>query len=137
MLSWEDATNNAAQSCFVKTRILNDGQLRADDDLNVPFIELRIALLNSWKNWVLKNFPLLFPLREKFPYSELFWSVFSLIWTEYREILRIDIDMVGKGDDKGIESGGEDESTNASQPAFTCPKLTIETLEQGVKYDQS
>ena len=96
MLSWEDATNNAAQSCFVKTRILNDGQLRADDDLNVPFIELRIALLNSWKNWVLKNFPLLFPLREKFPYSELFWSVFSLIWTEYGEILRIDIDMVGK-----------------------------------------
>ena len=116
MLSWEDATNNAAQSCFVKTRILNDGQLRADDDLNAPFIELRIALLNSWKNWVLKNGP-----------EELFWSVFSLIWTEYGEILRIDID----------ESGGEDESTNASQPAFTCPKLTIETLEQGVKYDQS
>ena len=23
------------------------------------------------------------------------------------------------------------------QPAFTCPKLTIETLEQGVKYVQS
>ena len=25
----------------------------------------------------------------------------------------------------------------ASQPAFTCPKLTLETLEQGVKYAQS
>ena len=25
----------------------------------------------------------------------------------------------------------------ASQPAFTCSKLTIETLEQGVKYVQS
>ena len=24
-----------------------------------------------------------------------------------------------------------------SQPAFTCSKLTIETLEQGVKYVQS
>ena len=24
-----------------------------------------------------------------------------------------------------------------SQPAFTCSKLTIETLEQGVKYIQS
>ena len=24
-----------------------------------------------------------------------------------------------------------------SQPAFTCPNLTIETLEQGVKYVQS
>ena len=27
-------------------------------------------------------------LREKYLYSELFWSVFSRIWTEYREILR-------------------------------------------------
>ena len=26
---------------------------------------------------------------------------------------------------------------NISQPAFTCSKLTIETLEQGVKYAQS
>ena len=26
-------------------------------------------------------------LREKCPYSELFWSVFSRIWTEYEEIL--------------------------------------------------
>ena len=24
-----------------------------------------------------------------------------------------------------------------AQPAITCSKLTIETLEQGVKYDQS
>ena len=28
-------------------------------------------------------------MREKFPYSELFWSTFSCIWTEYGEILRI------------------------------------------------
>ena len=28
-------------------------------------------------------------LREKCPCSELFWSAFSRIWTEYREILRI------------------------------------------------
>ena len=27
--------------------------------------------------------------------------------------------------------------TAKTQPAFTCPKLTIETLEQGVKYVQS
>ena len=26
---------------------------------------------------------------------------------------------------------------NQTQPAFTCSKLTIETLEQGVKYVQS
>ena len=28
-------------------------------------------------------------------------------------------------------------SDTISQPAFTCLKLTIETLEQGVKYVQS
>ena len=28
-------------------------------------------------------------LREKCPYSEFFWCVFSRIWTEYRKILRI------------------------------------------------
>ena len=27
--------------------------------------------------------------------------------------------------------------TKTTQPAFTCSKLTIETLEQGVKYVQS
>ena len=27
--------------------------------------------------------------------------------------------------------------TNITQPAITCSKLTIETLEQGVKYVQS
>ena len=28
-------------------------------------------------------------LREKCPYSELFWFAFSCIWIEYEEILRI------------------------------------------------
>ena len=28
-------------------------------------------------------------LRKKFPYSEFFWSVFSCIWTTYREIQSI------------------------------------------------
>ena len=30
-----------------------------------------------------------YPLREKCPYSEIFWSIFSCIGTEYGEILRI------------------------------------------------
>ena len=30
-------------------------------------------------------------MREKCPYSELFWSVFSCIWTEYGKILRISL----------------------------------------------
>ena len=28
-------------------------------------------------------------MREKYPYSELLWSVFSRIWTEHGDILRI------------------------------------------------
>ena len=32
---------------------------------------------------------------------------------------------------------GELQDKFASQPAFTCSKLTIKTLEQGVKYVQS
>ena len=28
-------------------------------------------------------------LREKYPYSELFWSVFSHIWTEYLSVFRM------------------------------------------------
>ena len=30
-----------------------------------------------------------YSLCEKFPYSEFFWTVFSHIWTEYGEIIRI------------------------------------------------
>ena len=28
-----------------------------------------------------------YTLRKMCPYSELFWSIFSLIWTKYREII--------------------------------------------------
>ena len=30
-----------------------------------------------------------------------------------------------------------DRQNSVTQPAFTCSKLTIETIEQGVKYVQS
>ena len=38
-----------------------------------------------------------------------------------------------------VKSNGGDKRKKISntQPAFTCSKLTIETLEQGVKYVQS
>ena len=32
---------------------------------------------------------------------------------------------------------GKEDELGETQPAFTCSKLTIETLEQGVKYVQS
>ena len=37
-------------------------------------------------------------LRKKCPYSELFWSVFSRIRTEYGEILRISLYLVRIGE---------------------------------------
>ena len=41
---------------------------------------------NQWQN---QNSALVIRLREKCPYLELFWPVFSRIWTEYGEILCI------------------------------------------------
>ena len=43
-LSWEDVTENTVQNCFAKARISNDDQLRAQNDLNDPFIELRSSM---------------------------------------------------------------------------------------------
>ena len=41
--------------------------------------------------WFYKYFPLFkclpLEIREKFPYLEILWSVFSRIWTEYRDLL--------------------------------------------------
>ena len=42
-----------------------------------------------WGDSAMFTFPWEQPLREKCPYSELFWSVFSRIWNEYGEIFRI------------------------------------------------
>ena len=38
---------------------------------------------------------------------------------------------------QNLAPGDVTDEALASQPAFTCSKLTIETLEQGVKYVQS
>ena len=43
-----------------------------------------------------------------------------------------------KGDEREIKrKGDENISYNLTQPAFTCSKLTIEILEQGVEFVQS
>ena len=46
--------------------------------------------------------------RKMCPYSELFWSVFPLIWTKYREIIRISphsVKMLEITDQKNSEYG--------------------------------
>ena len=45
------------------------------------------SAIKYWRHKLLMNISL--SLREKCPYSELFWSLFSRVWTEYGEILRI------------------------------------------------
>ena len=63
-------------------------------------LQAKAALYNSNINIVYESIVLIqhillaimdlcqLPLREKCPYSEFFWSIFSRIWTEYGEILR-------------------------------------------------
>ena len=45
----------------------------------------------AWPFWTLCIKVLIVTLREKCPYSEFFWSVFSHICTEYGEILRVSL----------------------------------------------
>ena len=44
-------------------------------------------------------------LREKYLYSELFWSAFSRIWTEYGEIRSISVQIPGHADQNNSEYG--------------------------------
>ena len=44
---------------------------------------------DKWKCNIVLNRTIVQPLREKCPYSKFLWSVFSRIWIEYGEILRI------------------------------------------------
>ena len=51
--------------------------------------ELTLAKSKKANNLVKVYQSLLYPLHEKCPYLEFFWSVFSPVWTEFREILCI------------------------------------------------
>ena len=54
------------------------------------YFVLKILLLNQIyflvKSSLIKGTLISLTLREKYPYLELFWSIFSRIWTEYGEI---------------------------------------------------
>ena len=52
---------------------------------------------------------------------------FAFLWTDQKLEIKI------KDENKKVR----DVILNLTQPAITCSKLTIETLEQGVKYVQS
>ena len=60
------------------------------------------------KNYIINDIRKRFALREKCPYSEIFWSVFSRIRTEYGEILRTSpylVQMRENTDQKNSEYG--------------------------------
>ena len=57
----------------------------------------------------------------QFQFTLIFTSIYSLKFTSiYVQFTLIDLQLI----------------ITVNQPAFTCPKLTVETLEQGVKYVQ-
>ena len=61
-------------------------------------------------------------LHKKCPYSELFWSVLSGIWTEYGEILRISLDavrMLKNTDQNNSEYGHFSRSATLNQADIT------------------
>ena len=68
--------------CIAKDYILKDSALTLNCETHLKNLEkcfmteIILKILSS-------------TLREKWSYSEFFWSVFSRIWTEYEEILRI------------------------------------------------
>ena len=60
-------------------------------------------------------------LRKKYPYSELFWSAFSHIRTEFEEILRISpysVRMRENADQNNSEYGHFSRSVNYSRIGF-------------------
>ena len=76
------------------------------------FCLLRFSVQAGFIYWLHYNFKIVYlewkPLREKCPYSELFWSGFSRLWTEYGKMLCISPYLVRireKGDQNNSEHG--------------------------------
>ena len=65
-----------------------DQLIRSSESLDIYIIvHLFDGFLIIFSFAVISSPPKVRTLREKCPYSEFFWSVFSRIWTEYGEIL--------------------------------------------------
>ena len=71
----------------------DDGNLRAFERELISNEKRQFFATNSFGKCPAGNiffsFRLCYAMRKKCPYSELFWSAFSRIWTEYGEVLRI------------------------------------------------
>ena len=124
-LSWEDVTENTVQNCFAKARILNDDQLRAQNDSDDPFIELRSSI-EELKERNSEEF-----LKDISP--EEFTNLDdSVVATEPVLTDELIIEMVRKGEDEDVESDDDDESANADvsieKPGTVEVRNAVETL---------
>ena len=124
-LSWEDVTENTVQNCFAKARISNDDQLRVQNDLDNPFIELRSSI-EELKERNSEEF-----LDDISP--EEFTNLDdSVVATEPVLTDELIIEMVRKGEDEDVESDDNDESANADvsieKPGTVEVRNAVETL---------
>ena len=125
MMSWEDVTENTVQNCFAKARISNDDQLRAQNDLDDPFIELRSSI-EELKERNSEEF-----LDDISP--EVFTNLDdSVVAAEPVLTDELIIEMVRKGEDEDVESDDDDESANADvsieKPGTVEVRNAVETL---------
>ena len=124
-LSWEDVTENAVQNCFAKGRISNDDQLRAQNDLDDLFIELRSSI-EQLKERNSEEF-----LDDISP--EEFTNLDdSVVATEPVLTDELIIEMVRKGEDEDVESDDDNESANVDvsieKPGTMEVRNAVETL---------
>ena len=124
-LSWDDVIENTVQNCFTKARISNDDQLRAQNDLDDPFIELRSSI-EELKERNSEEF-----LDDISP--EEFTNLDdSVVATEPVLTDELIIEMVRKGEDEDVESDDDDESANADvsieKPGTVEVRNAVETL---------
>ena len=124
-LSWEDVTENTVQNCFAKARISNDDQLRAQNDLDDLFVELRSSI-EELKERNSEDF-----LNDISP--EEFTNLDdSVVATESVLTDELIIEMVRKGEDEDVESDDGDESANADvsieKPGTVEERNAVETL---------
>ena len=124
-LSWEDVTENTVQNCFAKVRISNDDQLRAQNDLDDPFIELRSSI-EELKERNSEEFP------DDISPEEFTNLDDSVAATEPVLTDELIIEMVRKGEDEDVESDDDDESANADvsieKPGTVEVRNAVETL---------
>ena len=124
-LSWEDVTKNTVQNCYAKAGISNDDQLRAQNDLDDPFIELRSSI-EELKEGNSEEF-----LDDISP--EEFTNLDdSVVATEPVLTDELIIEMVRKGEDQDVETDDDDESANADvsieKPGAVEVRNAVETL---------